>query len=390
VIYKRGAVYWYKFRFAGMVIRESTKTSNKELARKAERKRRLGFEESYNGVTLERPQPKLFSVAAKEWLELKEGTLAAKSYAVEKNSLKHLKPFFDQKLLTDINAAAIARYVGQRRKEKAADKSIKLELGTLRGILRRAKLWGAISDDDLLPKLRDREDVDVGRAITADEETSLLTTCRASRSRGLYTAVVIALNTGMREGEIRQLRWSQIDFDARTLTVGKAKTSAGTGRAVPMNDRLTLALRTWSNQTPDRKSDHHVFPAEQYGQPGEKSDGRFELDPTKPIGSWKTAWRTARRDSNVKCRFHDLRHSAVTRLLEAGVSFPIVASLLGWSPSTTTKMAKRYGHIGNAAHRAAVTALDPSTGRNTPPATDTLGKDAGTRGDEQRERSAAG
>jgi integrase len=78
----------------------------------------------------------------------------------------------------------------------------------------------------------------------------------------------------------------------------------------------------------------------------------------------------------VKCRFHDLRHSAVTRLLEAGVSFPIVASLLGWSPSTTTKMAKRYGHIGSAAHREAVAALDPSTkqsGRGTEQGTDAEG-----------------
>lgn len=47
----------------------------------------------------------------------------------------------------------------------------------------------------------------------------------------------------MREGEIRQLRWQQIDVDARTITVGKAKTTAGTGRAIPMNDRLTLAVR---------------------------------------------------------------------------------------------------------------------------------------------------
>ena len=81
----------------------------------------------------------------------------------------------------------------------------------------------------------------------------------------------------------------------------------------------------------------------------------------QPIGSWKTAWKTARKTAKVKCRLHDLRHSAVTRLLEGGVSFPIVASLLGWSPSTTTKMAKRYGHIGSAAHREAVATLDPAT-----------------------------
>jgi len=45
------------------------------------------------------------------------------------------------------------------------------------------------------------------------------------------------------------------------------------------------------------------------------------------------------------------------------LSFPIAASLLGWSPSTTTKMAKRYDHIGDVAHREAVAALDPATNK---------------------------
>jgi integrase len=127
----------------------------------------------------------------------------------------------------------------------------------------------------------------------------------------------------------------QIDFDSRTITVGKAKTAAGSGRAIPMNDRLTLALRTWANRFPDRKQAHYVFPLEQYGQPGKKKPGTYDADPTKPIGSWKAASKNARTKAEVSCRFHDLRHSAVTRLLEGGVSFPIVASLLGWSPSPT-------------------------------------------------------
>ena len=360
MLFQRGRIWWYKFEFCGRVYRESTKTTNVRLAERAERTRHQRLEETYNGLKTDRPQPTLFTVAAEEWLELKEGTLAPKSYGVEVYSLKHLKPYFGQRLVSDIDGAAIARYVGHRRKQGAADKSIKLEFGTLRGILKRAKLWGQIADDDLLPKLKDRSDV--GRAISADEETALLKTCLASRSRGLYTAVVIALNTGMRETEIRTLRWNQINFDARTLTVGKSKTQAGSGRPIPMNDRLTLALRTWANRFPDREAEHYVFPSEQYGQPGESAEkpGTHEQDPTKPIGSWKKGWATARKDAGVTCRFHDLRHSAVTRLLEGGVSFPIVASLLGWSASTTTKMAKRYGHIGNAAFRQAVATLDPA------------------------------
>ena len=206
--------YLVAFEFVGQTFRESTKTKTKELARRAERKRRLALEESYNGVVHERPRPVLFSVAGEEWLEVKRGTLAPKSYGVEVYSLKHLTPVFGRRLVSDIDAAAIARYVGDRRREQAADKSIKLELGTLRGMLKRAKCWATIVESGLVPTLTDR--TDVGRAISAEEEQSLVAVCRTSRSRGLATAVTIALNTGMREGEIRCLQWWQVDFDART------------------------------------------------------------------------------------------------------------------------------------------------------------------------------
>jgi len=45
-------------------------------------------------------------------------------------------------------------------------------------------------------------------------------------------------------------------------------------------------------------------------------------------------------------QFHDLRHTGCTRMLEANVPFPLIAELMGWSPETTVRMAKRYGHIG--------------------------------------------
>jgi len=59
----------------------------------------------------------------------------------------------------------------------------------------------------------------------------------------------------------------------------------------------------------------------------------------------------------LKCRFHDLRHTAVTRLLEAGIPFWVVASMMGWSAATAIRMAKRYGHIGSQALREATDAL---------------------------------
>jgi integrase len=81
------------------------------------------------------------------------------------------------------------------------------------------------------------------------------------------------------------------------------------------------------------------------------------MDPTVPVGDIKTAWEAAKTKAGVEARFHDLRHTACTRLLQRGASLAVVAAILGWSPSTTAKMAKRYGHIGNDVQRAALDAL---------------------------------
>jgi integrase len=59
----------------------------------------------------------------------------------------------------------------------------------------------------------------------------------------------------------------------------------------------------------------------------------------------------------ITCRFHDLRHTAVTRMLEGGAPLAVVAAILGWSAATMVRVARRYGHIGNAAQRQAVDLL---------------------------------
>jgi len=72
----------------------------------------------------------------------------------------------------------------------------------------------------------------------------------------------------------------------------------------------------------------------------------------------KTAWHSAKKSAAVKARWHDLRHTAVTRLLENGQTLPMVASIMGWSASTTVRMVQRYGHISTDARRAAMEAMN--------------------------------
>jgi integrase len=184
----------------------------------------------------------------------------------------------------------------------------------------------------------------------------------------LWPAVVIAINTGPRRSELFSLRWKQIDFVNWIIRVGESKTRAGRHREVPLNSRARVAIQVWAEQFPDRADDHFVFPSEHVGAGGDNFDANITgTKPSKAVGTLKTAWRTAKKAAGVKARWHDLRHTAVTRLLENGQTLPMVASIMGWSASTTVRMAQRYGHISTDARRAAMEAMSAPRPRLTEP-----------------------
>jgi integrase len=295
-------------------------------------------------------------VAATEWLALKQPRLAAKSYRIEQTNLDlHLLPFFGRLLVTDIDARDIAAYQQQRRTEKASPKTINLEIGTLRAIMRRFRVWANVQPDVRMLPTADN----IGRALGRADEHALLTSCGQSRSASLLSVVALAINTCLRYSEIRLLRWNQIDLANRTVTVGKSKTGAGTGRVVPLNAYAAGVLEFWAGRFPNRGGDDFVFASERYGAGGDTfTPGIYETVPTKPIGNWKEAWESAKKRAGVRCRFHDLRHTGCTRMLEGGVPFATVAVIIGWSPAATVRMAKRYGHIGQTSQRHAVTAIN--------------------------------
>ena len=82
------------------------------------------------------------------------------------------------------------------------------------------------------------------------QQWTLLTVCLNSRCRCLYLAVILALNTGMRYSETRLLRWRQVDFAGKILTIGKSKSPTGSGRANPLNPRILGVLEMWTAQFP--------------------------------------------------------------------------------------------------------------------------------------------
>jgi len=297
----RRSKFWsYEFSFRGSRIRETTGLTSKTAARDAERTRRQKLAEGSSG--LRRVKPKLFRQAASEWLALKRGSLAPSSLRIEKNNLEHLFPSFGGMLASDIEASDVARYQERRTKEKASNGTINLEVATLRAVLRRFGLWARLQPEVRMLPERD----DVGRALSADEESRLLQAASQSRSRSLFPALLLALNTGLRRGELASLRWDQVDLEGRRLTVGKSKTKACSGRKVPLNERAFSALSAWVKQFPFRRPKHFVFPSEKYGEGGavydvnpEESTGTHSRSHGKPPRAALPTRRRAYRPSPV-------------------------------------------------------------------------------------------
>lgn len=127
--------------------------------------------------------------------------------------------------------------------------------------------------------------------------------------------MIAALDTGMRRGELLKLRWTDVDLDGRTIHVRAFHTKTATARNVPISQRLERELRRLWEVSP-KHTDGLVF--------GIRDNARV-------------AFCSAREAAGLyDVRFHDLRHTAATRLARSGMSLSEVGRILGHSQPTTT------------------------------------------------------
>ena len=349
-------IWWFDFHFAGQRVRESTRMSSRTRAREIEERRKSELRDGAAGIR-KREAPKLFSIAAADWIEAKKPRWAPRMLGIAQNSTKHLSPAFGRKLVVDGEPRDIARYQKSRLAAGASNRTVNIEIGCLRSVLKRYGLWARIQPGvEMLPE-RD----DAGHALSAAEETALLAECGKSRSRILRPFVMLAIETAARYGTIRRLQWRNVDFTDRCLTFGKDKTRAGSGRTIPLTPRALETLAFWAQSFPDRQPDHYVFPHERYGATGTDEVFGFtgatiyDSDPTKPTGAIKVAWEHARRRAGLETvRIHDLRHTGVSRMIAARIPLPVIARIVGWSAGTLAKMAARYGHFSIEEMRSAL------------------------------------
>ncbi len=380
MLYQRGKekTWWFRFRFAGKFVHESSRSTSKTVAKEAERQRRRELELTWNKIT-KRTLPPSFERAADDWYEAVKPHVAERTKAIYGDAVKlHLKPALGPLLLCDIDAARIASYQARRKAEGAAGRTVNKELQVLRMILKRYKLWASLQGDVKFERERD----EVGKALSREDEARLLEACKPNPL--LDTVVTLALNTALRKSEIRLLRWNQIDLFKRTLAVGKSKTEGGSGRPIPLNAPAYAALVKWAGKFPESNPEDCVFPACEDARIDTQHPGEGNIDPSRPIKAWRTAWRTATRTiecpkcgqpqrpaklcCNLECRaeidglknplaglrFHDLRHTCITKLSEGQASEQTIMAIAG---HVSRKMLEHYSHIRMEAKRAALDAI---------------------------------
>jgi integrase len=346
-IFQRGEIWWYEFSFAGRRIRESSRSASKTLARTAERNRKRKLEEGFNNVSDTRHERvRTVGDVADDYLiayKLRHPQSATfADYAVA-----HVKRLLGSKMFVDCNEATVTSYQNERLNEGAAPKTVNEEVGFLLRILDEL-------GDILRVRLRKRKMLKlkvgkpIGKAYTDQEKTRMLDQARKARSPHIYPAIVLALNAGIRDAELKQLTWNQINFKRGFLTVGKSKTEAGEGRTIPLNSALSATMNEYAEWYKERFSaiqpDWYVFP---FGKPRPN-------DPTRPVTTLKTAWNNVRKNAKVTGRWHDHRHTMITDLAESGAGDQTIMDIAG---HVSKNMLKHYSHIRMEAKRDALESI---------------------------------
>lgn len=390
MIYKREKHWHMDVMVHGVRYREALGTTDRRQALNQEKERvseiQQGRVASPDGkVFARRP----FSEAADAWVEDRQGHIAERSLQFEKERLRPLKEYFADKPLLKIRADDIRAYQKLRLEAGRSNKTINMEIGVLRLMMKRARTWRLVADDvKMLPK-RPRV---IGRALTRDQKFHLFRTA-SSKDEWIvaYCAAVLAVSTTCRGVELKGLRWRDVDLFGQVMQVNRSKTDAG-HRSIPLNaDGLAAfaRLRSRAEAVGSQALDHFVFPACENGN----------IDPSKYQKSWRSAWRSlvkgAAKSAGKEAaqsvlnagggiwqakaawkhaaqefegfRFHDLRHQAITELAEGGATD---ATLMAVAGHLTRDMLEHYSHVRMVAKREAVSKLEGGLISPLTPATD--------------------
>lgn len=320
-LYRRGKFFWYSISYQGKRIQESLKTDNKKLAEKL-----------YAKVLTDMIEGRYFETAKiknTEFDAMTEKYLKEHAHSRDSRTVKTLLTVFSGYMISQITTKFIAEYRSMRLKS-VKPATVYQELALLRRMFNVAIREWEWCKDNPVSKLsfsvgnRNARD----RWLTVEEEKSLLN--KATNPFWLRSLLIVALHTGMRRGEILELKWQNVDLLKRVVRIVKSKN--GEKRTTPMSNTLFNLFKSMNV----RDISGRVFPisGSSLRQAFDKIVAKASLD---------------------DFRFHDIRHTFATRLVQNGVDLYKVKELLGHK---TITMTMRYAHHYPESLRSSVEVLD--------------------------------
>ena len=253
-------------------------------------------------------------------------SILKKGYAQEKYRIEQLsRSLLGDKIVREVTSVDIATYrdqrlaeINPRTKKLLAPSSVRLEMSLLSSFFDICRIeWGACDDNPVTKVRKPKAPPGRDRRLTAREDRLILRYAYQHPNPTLYSIIVLALETAMRQGEILKLEWEHINL--KTGIAHLPSTKNGTKRDVPLSNKARLALIRLGVQSRGK-----VF---RYTSEGLKSTWRFMTIKLGIMG----------------LHFHDLRHEAISRLFELGtLDIMEVAAISGHK---SLSMLKRYTHL---------------------------------------------
>ena len=334
-LFKRGSVWWMRFTYQGKQIKKSAETDDKKLAQRIYDKVKGEVAERKWFEKLPGKDRTFKEMMEKYMMEHSARNKAIKTHLRDKSLADHLLDFFGDLTLIEIGPSQIADYKGKRRAEGAAPQTVNNELSLMsHGFSLAIKDWEWVKENPVKKVSKEKVNNLIERWLTLEEEKKLL----ASSPRWLQEIILFAVNTGLRQGEILDLRWLEVDPARKTITILEQKNQGKD--TLPLNEGALEVLR--ERLQVRRGETEYVF---------------HTRNATRIVpNNLHQAFHLALRKSSIeKLRFHDLRHTFATRLVQAGLDIYTVQKLGRWK---TISMVMRYAHHYPESLRSSVEVLD--------------------------------
>lgn len=350
---KKGSpFYHYDFQVGGERFSGSTRETDEGKARKhekrlketkrAEREARDALMAVTGGVRIKLPEPMTMGAAVERYFnEMVEGR---PSEVETETQLARLAQFFGQStMLHDIGSDAVAGFVSWRKIQKARRKDTRVAPATvnrdtelLRRMMNRArKVWKRRVDTEIeWGELRLEEPEARVRELSPAEQSDLVAVIEAMRPE-LLAPFLLSLLTGLRQSPVVNLTWHQVDMREKVLRIRlKSRKPGGRILTVPLSAPALAILEA-------QKGKHAtaVFTYVAQKKRAERASGSLQPITASWVGNvWRDALHTA---EVVNFRWHDLRHTAATRLLRVS-NLAVVKEMLGHKDIASTM---KYAHV---------------------------------------------